>query len=461
VVKCEMESEAAVQSTPQQPVESDKKDIPSQPRPIQATSIPSLLAIMQNEWDNVMQECFNLRKNLTETREELSQALYQYEAARRVIARLMRENEELKAQLKQGVIAPTATSMEAEISSPTGITPEIVDHIKQVSEPLFQARKEKNRAETKKMKTEEGQKEFAEVCEKVKSLKLAKSFTPHSAAKPGILACDVKDMKVLTGGVDGDVKVFDVAEGQVSSTMKGHKGKVTAVSFYEDNCAITSGADQKTMIWAPSASGMEVKGTVSAHSKGVIDHTVHPGNRFMVSVGKDGDANFIDILSASVVTSYHQDEAFTKCCFHPDGKFVAVGDESGVVQMLNIETWPTAVARLPKTGPQVAGFAMSNNGYYVGVSYLDNSVDVIDIRKLSTLHTFTTEGPCKTNAISFDPTGSFIAIGSNSIDIYSIHDWSPVCKLSDHDDAITCVKLYDSAESCVSTSMDRKLNYYC
>jgi pre-mRNA-processing factor 19 len=63
-------------------------------RPPTATSIPSMMALFQNEWDSVMLECHSLKKQLDSTRQELSHALFQYDAACRIIARLLKEKEE-------------------------------------------------------------------------------------------------------------------------------------------------------------------------------------------------------------------------------------------------------------------------------------------------------------------------------------------------------------------------------
>ena len=70
------------------------------PRPPTATSIPGLLAMLQNEWDAIVLESFQLRDAHHKIREELTTALYENDAAKRVIARLIRERDEAKDAMK-------------------------------------------------------------------------------------------------------------------------------------------------------------------------------------------------------------------------------------------------------------------------------------------------------------------------------------------------------------------------
>lgn len=95
------------------------------PRPASASSLPSLLNMLQEEYDGLMLELFDTRSALEETRKELSQALYQNDAAVRVIARLTMERDHARQKLTEissntDLAAATTTVVEAEPEEAAG-----------------------------------------------------------------------------------------------------------------------------------------------------------------------------------------------------------------------------------------------------------------------------------------------------------------------------------------------------
>jgi len=61
--------------------------------------MPQILKAAAEEYDRMQAELYSLKNHLLATRKELSQALYQHEAACYTVRRLMLENESLKGKL--------------------------------------------------------------------------------------------------------------------------------------------------------------------------------------------------------------------------------------------------------------------------------------------------------------------------------------------------------------------------
>jgi len=158
-----------------------------QPRPPSATSIPGLIQLFQHEWDALMLEHYTLNKHLDSCRQELAHALYQHDAACRVIARLIRERDEARGMLsntQENVAAAIkkVSAGPAEDGKPeTGISGEAIKVMQNVARQLSKNRKKL----IKDLAAEVARRE------KIKKFAATASHTLHSPSVPGILCLDV------------------------------------------------------------------------------------------------------------------------------------------------------------------------------------------------------------------------------------------------------------------------------
>ena len=132
----------------------------TKPKPPSATSIPAILKILQDEWDAVMLHAFTLKQQLQTARQELSHALYQHDAACRVIARLTKEvtaaREALatlkpqagitQAAIPQPSVAAEAGGVAMQPTEVAGITDDIIQKLQEKATVLTQERKRRGRS---------------------------------------------------------------------------------------------------------------------------------------------------------------------------------------------------------------------------------------------------------------------------------------------------------------------------
>lgn len=107
------------------------------PRPPNFTSLPSLLKAFQDEWDALVLETYNTREQLARTREELATALYQHDAAVRVIARLTKERDEAREALAKLTVTPAsagAANGDAMAVDSESLPQNLVEHVQELQQ---------------------------------------------------------------------------------------------------------------------------------------------------------------------------------------------------------------------------------------------------------------------------------------------------------------------------------------
>lgn len=448
------------------------------PRQLSTNSIPGLLTSMQNEWDELMLETFTLKQHLDRTRQELSQALYQHDASCRVIARLMRERDEARAellQLQQSGIVPIAVSLKAAqseaSSAPMDVTSEDLSALWDTALAAIESKQKEL------MGTRKGRKapETLRLKESFSNMAESKSFTPHKSDKPGVTCIAVKPdaegSLLLSGGVDKDVVLTDRTSGRMLSKFVGHSKKVNAVSFHPDpsnSLCFSASADKTVKVWGADS---QARLSLDCHTSEVTCLSMHPSGSYAASSCSDGSWYFLDLSAgACLKRSGGEDKmegsSYKSCQFHPDGVLLATGSKAGEILIWDSRTQESAANFSEHTGA-VGGLCFSENGYLLASACDDGSAKIWDLRKQSCLKTLEFPGSKDPiTSVKFDLSGSYLALtggeGSKEMQIKIVKGYTDLLQPGQlsHSKAITGVAWGRDASFLVSCSMDRTIKVF-
>ncbi|CAG8515968.1 2448_t:CDS:2 [Diversispora eburnea] len=425
------------------------------PRPATLTSIPSLLAVFQNEWDSLMLETFTLKQQYQQVRQELSHALYQHDAACRVIARLMKERDAAREALTNvqahiNVQPPpestvTETPMEVE-EEMKGINETVIEKLNETSKTLSQGRKKRKAPPN------------------LTSVDTVKTFTQitvigslHTTSSPGITCLDLDQTGelVITGGNDKKALIYNRKDAKEVCSLKGHTKKITDVLWLgkpEENnngdIAFTSSADKTIKIWKPNENnkkGYKVASNITSHSSEVTGIALHATKQYLVSVSNDSTWAFHDVTTSQTLSKIESKEVktgYSTVEFHPDGLILGTGTNDSVVRIWDVKSQQN-VASFDNHAGRITSIAFSENGYYLATASEEHLVKLWDLRKLSNFQTLVVDAESKVNKVVWDFSGQYLAVGG-----------------TDNMAEITDMKFGELAKYLLVGGLDRSLRIY-
>merc|ERR1712217_204429 len=305
----------------------------------------------------------------------------------------------------------------------------------------------------------------------VKKLACTGSHPIHQSTAPGILCLDVHktdDNRVVSGGVDNQVILFNAGKEKMAQKMLGHTKKVTSVAFHASKDVILSASqDTSARVWTCSdASDWQAPYTCAhtfqKHKAEVTDLSIHPVGDYFTTSSLDKSWALHDLTVGRCVRHVQDLNTGYGCMkLHPDGLILAGGTLEKTVAVWDIKDQVT-VATLQGHEADVTALSFSENGYYLATGSKDGKVKLWDLRKPLNIQTLEIgDGPV--NSVRFDSTGQYLAVGSATVQVYNFETKSSLAattELKDHSGAVMGVCFGQHARTVASCSMDRTLKIH-
>ncbi|CAK9028856.1 Katanin p80 WD40 repeat-containing subunit B1 (Katanin p80 subunit B1) (p80 katanin), partial [Durusdinium trenchii] len=140
---------------------------------------------------------------------------------------------------------------------------------------------------------------------------------------------------LVSGGVDSNVKVWDIRNKNCARTFMGHEGDVTCVKFSPDGRWAASGsADRTVKLWDLQAGKMIHE--FASHRGAISSLAFHPDERWLATGSQDGTVKYWDLetFRSAGCTPTERGVAIQKMVFVPDRE--EGRDESKTHQRLDL-----------------------------------------------------------------------------------------------------------------------------
>uniref|UniRef100_A0A1D1YCR5 Protein tipD n=1 Tax=Anthurium amnicola TaxID=1678845 RepID=A0A1D1YCR5_9ARAE len=243
----------------------------------------------------------------------------------------------------------------------------------------------------------------------------------------GSIAFQNNSNKLISGGQDHKVKVWDSVSGLVSSTLHGCVGSVLDLTVSHDNRLVIAACSSNNLYALELASGRS-RHTLSGHRDKVcaVDAPKIP-SRYLVSAAYDHTIKLWDLNSGFCVNTIMSNSNCNALCYSIDGLTICSGHLDG-----NLRLWDSRTGKFINEvvghSNAITSICLSRSGNVVLTSGRDNMHNLYDLRSLEVCETFKVNGNqlasnWSRSCISTDD--HYVAVGSAD---GSVHVWSRLKK---------------------------------
>jgi len=152
-----------------------------------------------------------------------------------------------------------------------------------------------------------------------------------------------KSSRMILGGDDKTIKIWDIESGKCIRTLEGHTDNVITGCFSQDGKQAISGSDDKTIKVWDIETGKCIR-TLEGHTAHVLSVCFSPDGKLALSKSPDLTVKIWDIEKNNCIFTLHfQYHFYHSICFSPDSKYVlstenffGKKEDNNIINLLNI-----------------------------------------------------------------------------------------------------------------------------
>ncbi|WJX94437.1 autophagy protein 16, interacts with Atg12p-Atg5p [Trifolium repens] len=392
----------------------------------------------------------DMQKELTELRDECCQLKTDLEQKVKEVELVVSENSELKAQLEQMTTKVNAAEAENKMLIDRWMLEKMKDaerlnEANALYEDMVQRLKASGLEQLAReqvdgivRQSEEGAEFFSE--SNIPS-HCKYRLNAHEGGCASLLF-EYNSSKLITGGQDRSVKVWDTNTGSLSSSLNGCLGSVLDLTITHDNRSVIAASSSNNLYVWDLNSG-RVRHTLTGHTDKVCAVDVSKvSSRHVVSAAYDRTIKVWDLMKGYCTNTIMFPSNCNALCFSVDGQTIFSGHVDGNLRLWDIQSGKL-LSEVAAHSLAITSISLSRNGNIALTSGRDNLHNLFDIRSLEvcgTLRATVNRVASNWSRSCISPDNGHVAAGSTdgSVHIWSISKGEIVSTLKEHTSSVLC-----------------------
>ncbi|QLE57136.1 NB-ARC domain-containing protein [Nostoc sp. TCL26-01] len=269
------------------------------------------------------------------------------------------------------------------------------------------------------------------------------------------------DGKLLaTGDMDGQIHLWQVADGKNLLMFKGHKNWVWTVAFSPDGQILASGGhDGLVKLWN-TQTGDCLK-ILDQHTGIVYSVTFSPDGQTLASGSVDTSIRLWDVRLGKCLKVLHgHNSGVWSVSFSPDGSILASGSDDCDIRLWDVSEG-ICIKKLLGHDSSVLSVCFSPDSKTLASSSSDNSIRLWDVSKGTYIKTFQGHKN-EVRSVCFSSDGQTIATGSfdSTVRLWDVQQGTCIKIFHGHTSDVFSVTFSSDGQTIVSVAQDSSVRFW-
>jgi WD40 repeat protein len=227
--------------------------------------------------------------------------------------------------------------------------------------------------------------------------------------------------RIITGGKDGQVKVWSVSgNGNEKTYDNGPLTTIRAFAVSPDGKWFVSGGEGGQLKLQVTDSSASSSNNVAGLNQALTSAVFSPDGKQVVSATEDGNLQIwnrdVNVLALLQILNTNS-RASRALVFSPDGKYLITGNDSGNISIWEVKTW-TKLQDIPISNSYIKGLGLDKDAKTLVIGDGNGNVTVLNFGTFGELNQVQFSTPVEALAITPDGNAIATATGEGQIQVW-------------------------------------------